>query len=164
VLAGGVGVLGDAIDAAAVGEVEGLVAVEIGVAAILAGDVGAQPLVEAVADADAAEGGGVKTLVLRPEIGGAGVEGVFDLVDPLVGKADVAAQIPAAVIGRLHRRRRLDHRNVGGIGAGSGQEQDARQSAGLQMGHHRVLPFKEPLDSTARNPGADYGGQVLKTL
>ncbi|GCC42489.1 hypothetical protein chiPu_0026807, partial [Chiloscyllium punctatum] len=101
------------------GEREEVGAVEAHLRAILTGDVGAEPAVELIADADAVEHAAVKTVAILVE-GRAGRQPVVGVDVQLglgVGHADVAAQIPAAEIldrrGCIRHRGRRHDRHVG---------------------------------------------------
>ena len=72
------------------------------VATVFTGDVAAEPVVELVADAEAEDAGGVETVGLLRR-GSGSRQRVVQPIDALIGKADIAAQIPAAEI--LDRRR-----------------------------------------------------------
>src|SRR5207244_8387855 len=89
------GAVGVGADAADIGDLVG--AVELRVAAPLTGDVGAQPVVEAITGAEAEDSGSVEAeLLRRGQV--VGIERVVEAIDALVGEADIAAQIPAADI------------------------------------------------------------------
>ena len=84
---------------------------EIRFAAILAGDVAAEPVVELIAETDAVDAGGIETEGLRAEWRcRVAIVRDVEVLHALLLKSDVAAQIPAAEIldggGVYHRRRR----------------------------------------------------------
>ena len=89
---------------------------ELRIAAILTGDVGAEPVVDLVTDAEAEDARAVEVQGLnRRRV--VAVEQVVQAIDALITEADVAAQIPAAEVFD-HRGRRVywrrHNRHVGG--------------------------------------------------
>src|SRR6266704_4312678 len=94
------GVIG--VSAEATGEADEVKTVEIRIAAILAGNIPAEPGVEPITDAKAEDTRGVKGQVLAGRSIG-GVERVIQPLDALIAESDIAPQIPPAEI--LDRRR-----------------------------------------------------------
>jgi hypothetical protein len=130
--------------------------VERGLAAVFAGEVRPEPVVEPIANADPEEGRRIEVhvdafeaVVAKPAADRFVLRNVRQAVDALVGHADVAAQIPAAA--HLERRRELRHRRgreIGGESGGGHAREDARQSDRLESAHERI-PFVD-----ARHEGA----------
>jgi hypothetical protein len=94
--------------------------------AVFAGDVGAQPAVELVADADPGEGARAEILA---EEDGRRLVGARELAVAVGADADVAAQVPAPA--DVDRRRRIMHlrRRRGEIGRERGSGRDGREYA-----------------------------------
>ena len=89
------GVIGVGVQAAREGD--GVRSEELRIAAVLTGNVRAEPVVDLVTDAEAEDAGGVEAEVLNRR-GGRSVEHVVEAVDPLIAESDIAAQIPSAEI------------------------------------------------------------------
>ena len=77
---------------------------EIGARAVLAGQVGAEPVVELIANTDAEQHRAVETLLRRVDGRHEVVVVVVEFFDALVGHSDVAAEVPAPEF--------LDHRDL----------------------------------------------------
>src|SRR5205814_3681866 len=69
-----------------------------------------EPVVELITDAEIEQRGTIEAHAGRCEESSVGITGIVELLEVLVGHADVAAQIPAAEFldrgRRVHRRRR----------------------------------------------------------
>jgi len=116
---------------------------ELRIAAILTGDVGTEPVVDLVTDAEAEDARGAEAVVLNRCGVADGVEHVVQTLHALIAEADVASQIPAAEFldrGRcVHGRRRRD----GHVGCKRPRRQQRCRSGGNKRlnATHWLRPF-----------------------